>query len=1324
MSANRGFAQLIASYGGGANEGEEEIQQAEDVRTEQHEAALADDEKQQQLVKLKPARQSSQTNGRRGSLKKEDDEIEKLKKAHKQRKKVGALMTVEERSTGGIGWPVYQYYFRAMGGNPVLIFLFVIVVAGTAAKMATDLWLAWWSEDQLGLRVHYYMIVYALLGVSQCFFVFLLSFFVARFSTRGAVQLHDRSFASVSRAPLSFFDTTPLGRILHRFSKDQDCIPIDDQILTGEGFMSLADVLNHFSASSTLDIACFDRATDSIEYHPIGLDGVVYLNKQGQPRVSDRLIRFRGADKKTDVDLTTTPNHRVYAKLGRDDNNEPFMVTTATELLDKKTKFRLPYRDLHFQAAATNGVIRPSLASTSDIGQQLELSGQHEMDAFVELFGYWLGDGSLDFNGSCIVFVPVKQHDWAYLLALQRRLARVLPLADRMRKVKGGRVQLGTNYQLLAAPGVKCMYVQPEAEMRGGDEVQRRFYIYHPAWWTVFTRQYAHKYKGPKAARVAQEAALVAGGSAPRPRYSSPDAAEEEEALKHGTLQEGGDAARRVSQQFKNSRHAMSDELVEQHPPSPSTLDATTSSPRPSSRSSFGIASSPVSATARTRRISLSFSSNSTGMEIDLTEDEDEKKLPGSCIPQQQPQPDWVFKGPGPGGHYPLPDGSYISDAREWAVGADGKLVELYTTPPFEPVSATAGPAVSPPVSTLTSLDTTLPDAEDINSAKWIPYWAKKWLSMLQCRLLLRGLRFADGNQSEEDGSTDSSRGTNAPLIYTSSARFRDEILLLAIDAGYAVRFAQKTRADQLGGYVHLVTGRRRNSNDPPDADEMEDYRRMRSSVPGWVMTYSEDGHCQVCLLNTVYKVKNEAEQLLRMGKGVLRCRRCYNEVHAQCDGRRDAVLRGNELYYCTQCRAAGKTQPQHPNERPYMRAIGIKPLVARDDVEDMSVETGEMKVPERVWCVNVPHKDHLIFARHAGEKDPTTGLLKSASRPIIVGNCIDSSLSESIRSVIMLAAQICGSLVLMCVATPVFIVPLLPCMYLYYRIQVRHIGSLSTALIMLLRMLTARLSAVSRSQGNFRQSSREVKRMDSTTRSPLFAHFSETLTGLSTIRAYHREDVFIRGNEERVDGNMRAYYLVVVMQRWIGLRLETLASAVVFFSGAVIVITSFYFGLGVGLAGLSLSYAISMTTSLVFLIRQSIEAEMAMNSVERSQYYAEQIDQEQPALMPDDKRLTGGSHPSADSPWPSQGKVTFDHLSLRYRPNLPLILQDVSIEVKGGERIGIVGRTGAGQSNHITSVAGVTRAPCLTVSTCTALCVLLCRVRQVEFDDCSVSSG
>jgi ATP-binding cassette subfamily C (CFTR/MRP) protein 1 len=138
--------------------------------------------------------------------------------------------------------------------------------------------------------------------------------------------------------------------------------------------------------------------------------------------------------------------------------------------------------------------------------------------------------------------------------------------------------------------------------------------------------------------------------------------------------------------------------------------------------------------------------------------------------------------------------------------------------------------------------------------------------------------------------------------------------------------------------------------------------------------------------------------------------------------------------------------------------------------------------------------------------------------------------LSESIRAVILLGAQIIGSLILMCIATPFFIVPLLPSLYIYWYIQ-----------------------------KNFRRSSREVKRMDSTTRSPLFAHFSETLTGLSTIRAYHREDVFIKGNHDRLDGNVRAYYLTILMQRWIGLRLETLASAIVFFSAAVIVFTKWH---------------------------------------------------------------------------------------------------------------------------------------------------------------------
>ena len=226
VANNQGFAQLIAEYGGGANEGDDELQATEDESKEQHDSALGDEQKQ--LVKPTPVRQRSQPKSRRGSVQKEDgesSELERLKKANKElQKAAGALMTVEERSTGRITWPVYKYYFSSMGGNAVLVFLGVIVVLGTAAKMATDLWLAWWSEDQLDLQAHVYMLIYALLGIVQCVFVFMLSFFVARYATRGAVQLHDRSFASVSRAPLSFFDTTPLGRILHRFSKDQDTV--------------------------------------------------------------------------------------------------------------------------------------------------------------------------------------------------------------------------------------------------------------------------------------------------------------------------------------------------------------------------------------------------------------------------------------------------------------------------------------------------------------------------------------------------------------------------------------------------------------------------------------------------------------------------------------------------------------------------------------------------------------------------------------------------------------------------------------------------------------------------------------------------------------------------------------------------------------------------------------------------------------------------------------------------------------------------------------------------------------------------------------------
>lgn len=106
---------------------------------------------------------------------------------------------------------------------------------------------------------------------------------------------------------------------------------------------------------------------------------------------------------------------------------------------------------------------------------------------------------------------------------------------------------------------------------------------------------------------------------------------------------------------------------------------------------------------------------------------------------------------------------------------------------------------------------------------------------------------------------------------------------------------------------------------------------------------------------------------------------------------------------------------------------------------------------------------------------------------------------------------------------------------------------------------------------------------------------------------------------------------------------------------------------------GLTLSYIIGVQQSFGWLVRQAAELENDMNSVERIIHYAENLEQEPPHKIPERK-------PKA--PWPSEGHVEIKDVFLKYRPELPDVLKGLSMDVAPGEKIGIVGRTGAGKSS------------------------------------------
>lgn len=200
--------------------------------------------------------------------------------------------------------------------------------------------------------------------------------------------------------------------------------------------------------------------------------------------------------------------------------------------------------------------------------------------------------------------------------------------------------------------------------------------------------------------------------------------------------------------------------------------------------------------------------------------------------------------------------------------------------------------------------------------------------------------------------------------------------------------------------------------------------------------------------------------------------------------------------------------------------------------------------------------------------------------------------------------------------------------------------------------------------------SSRDLKRLESVTRSPLFQQFGETLSGAVTIRAYGDESRFIRENHDRVNTQNRPYIYLWLTNRWLAFRVDLAGALVAFFAGAFVIRS--VGTVDAGAAGLSLTYAITFTENVLWLVRLYASNEQNMNSVERVKEYLE-VEQEAASIIEE-------TQPPAN--WPSHGGLDFVNYTTRYRADLAPVLSSVTFKVLPGEKVGIVGRTGAGKSS------------------------------------------
>lgn len=215
--------------------------------------------------------------------------------------------------------------------------------------------------------------------------------------------------------------------------------------------------------------------------------------------------------------------------------------------------------------------------------------------------------------------------------------------------------------------------------------------------------------------------------------------------------------------------------------------------------------------------------------------------------------------------------------------------------------------------------------------------------------------------------------------------------------------------------------------------------------------------------------------------------------------------------------------------------------------------------------------------------------------------------------------------------------------------------------------------------QKQFRMTSREVKRIESISRSPLYAHFSESLSGASIIRAFDRSAIFLGESIRRFDGNQKAFYTMISINRWLGTRLELIGALVLGFTAFSVIFL--HDRIGASFAGVSLTYALLITGSLNWAVRMISELESSMNAIERVNYYSN----------------TPGENWSGvnqDSGWPTKGAIEFRELTLRYRAGLPAVLDCLNLNIAAGERIGVVGRTGAGKSTLLQTLFRIVEPP------------------------------
>ncbi|XP_052415241.1 multidrug resistance-associated protein 1 [Carassius gibelio] len=281
----------------------------------------------------------------------------------------------------------------------------------------------------------------------------------------------------------------------------------------------------------------------------------------------------------------------------------------------------------------------------------------------------------------------------------------------------------------------------------------------------------------------------------------------------------------------------------------------------------------------------------------------------------------------------------------------------------------------------------------------------------------------------------------------------------------------------------------------------------------------------------------------------------------------------------------------------------------------------------------NVLHSPMSFF-----ETTPSGNLFNRFAKEI---DAIDNMIPDGLKMMLGYFFKLMEVCIIVLMATPFAGVIILPMAFLYGFIQSFYVAT-----------------------------SCQLRRLESVSRSPIYTHLNETVQGASVIRAFNEQSRFIMGVNHKVDHNQTAYFPRFVATRWLGVNLEFLGNGIVLAASILSVMSKGT--LSPGMVGLAVSHSLQVTGFLSWIVRSWTDVENNIVSVERVKEYA---DTPKEAAW----SIEGSSLPPS---WPQKGTIEFKDYGLQYRKGLELALKGISVHIKEREKIGIVGRTGAGKSS------------------------------------------